>query len=207
MAYNQFTLQKAITDFGLTVDTVPDLFPGVSLCMASSGLRAQLQRSTGWATLVNTEAARTQFLVSPLLHEFWERSAYQVAMYAGTRFDVEEAAGLVGVCDFVLGYPPQLNFIAAPILMIVEAKNENIWGGVGQCAAELVAAQRFNATHNPEIRTVYGASTDGSEWRFLRLCGQKLDIDFRTRMVADPDTILGILFHICGITPATPAAA
>ena len=43
------------------------------------------------------------------------------------------------------------------MVAIVEAKNESLRGGVAQCIAELVAAQRFIAARGTEAGAVYGA--------------------------------------------------
>ena len=39
---------------------------------------------------------------------------------------------------------PEQLFIKYPIIALVEAKNENIMGGLGQCLAEMIAARIFN---------------------------------------------------------------
>jgi hypothetical protein len=208
MAYNQFTLQRCQADFGLTLNSVPDLFPGVPPVPLPARLREQLPAAAEWALAVSTEAARSQLLIAPLLFEVWRAGGHRVALYAGTRFDVDEAAGLTGVCDFILSRPPQLPFVTAPVMMIVEAKNEDIWGGAGQCAAAMVAARRFNAARVPPAGDpVYGAVTDGERWRFLRLQESVLDIDLMPRLWPNTDQIFGILLHIVGIVPAAPAAA
>lgn len=207
MAYNQFTLPRVVADFGLVLNTAPDLFPGVPPYSVPGPARANLAQNYQLATAVNTEAARAQLLIGPLLTEVWRVCGYRVALFVGTRFDVDDVAGLTGVCDYILGRPPQLNYVTAPVMMIVEAKNEDIPGGLGQCAAAMIAAQRFNAGRNPDIQTVYGAVTDGGAWQLLRLRGAALDLAFAENLMADPDRLFGILLHIVGVTPAAPAAA
>jgi transketolase C-terminal domain/subunit len=49
--------------------------------------------------------------------------------------------------------------LGAPVITIVEAKNENIIGGLGQCVAEMVAAQIFNQRKEIDIPIIYGAVT------------------------------------------------
>jgi hypothetical protein len=207
MPYHQFTLARVQEEFGITLESRPALFPDVPSFPLAADFRQRFFRRAGLATTVNTETARTQMLVVPLLLELWERSNYGIALYSGTRFDVDPSVDLVGVCDFIIGRPPQLDYVVAPVMMIVEAKNEQVMGGLGQCAAAMVAAQRFNRTRNPHIETVYGAVSNGSEWRFLRLNGSVLEFDLTDYPFADPDRILGILLHITGITPAAPVAA
>jgi hypothetical protein len=204
MAYNQFTLQRVLTDFGLTLRSVRDLFPGVSPRSAPESYREQFAT---FAPLATSEAGRSHFLIAPLLGEVWRASNDRVALFPGVRFDVDEAAGLTGVCDFILGRPPQLHFVTAPVMMIDEAKNEDIVGGLGQCAAAMVAGQRFNASRNPDITMMYGAVSDGERWRFLRLQDGVLDVEMADRLISDVDQIFGILLDIVGISPAAPAAA
>jgi hypothetical protein len=50
---------------------------------------------------------------------------------------------LSGVCDFLISRSPEQLLIEAPVIVIVEAKKQNLKGGWGQCIAEMVAAQRF----------------------------------------------------------------
>jgi hypothetical protein len=207
MAYNQFTLLQVQTQFGLTVNTVFGLFRGATPYPVSAHIRDRLPILTALATTNNTEAARANFLISPLLGELWRLADYRIALLVGTRFDVDESAGLTGVCDFMIGRPPQLHYVTAPLVMIVEAKNDDIPAGLGQCSAAMVAAQRFNRGRNSDIATIHGAVTDGERWKFLRLREVDLDIDMTEYLVSDPDRILGILLDIVGVTPAAPAAA
>lgn len=207
MAYNQFNLPKVQADFGITVETTPDLFASVASFRAPLRIRDSLPDYIRLATTNNTEAARTFFLIAPILGEVWHAANYRIALFSGTRFDVDESVGLTGVCDFILGLPPQLNYVTAPVVMIVEAKNEDIWGGVGQCAAAMVAAQRFNSQKNPSITTIYGAVTDGGSWRFMRLREKTLVIDLTEISISEVEKILGILLCICGIVPERAKAA
>ena len=44
-----------------------------------------------------------------------------------------------------------------------------------------------------ELETVYGASTTGTEWQFLKLEGQRLHIDMVIYTITQCEKILGIL--------------
>jgi hypothetical protein len=48
--------------------------------------------------------------------------------------------------------------------------------------------------------------TTGLNWKFLRLSGTRLDIDIDDHGIAQPDRILGILLHCCGVTEPTRGA-
>ena len=80
--------------------------------------------------------------------------------------------------------------------MIVEAKNENIKGGLGQCVAEMIAAQRFNEREGNAIDTIYGAVTTGEIWKFLKLAGAVASIDLSDYyIVRDVPTIFSPAPH------------
>ncbi len=86
-------------------------------------------------------------------------------------------------------------YISAPVLVVIEAKNENIKGGLGQCIATMVAAQLFNQRTGNEIDTIYGAVTTGTNWKFLTLEDKNVSIDAIESYVNQLDQILGILLQ------------
>ena len=206
MAYRNFTLPRVVADFGLKVQTPENLFADIPSRPVTPATAAWVAEYRPLATAVNSEKARAEFLVAPILGEVWRSDKKRIALFSGVTFNVDPAAELVGVCDFILGRPPQLDYVSAPVMMITEVKNETIAGGFGQCAAELVAAQRFNATRNSDITTMYGCVTNGVEWKFMRLNETTLDIDQTDYLIDDPDRILGIILHFVGLA-LLPAAA
>ena len=105
---------------------------------------------------------------------------------------VDAENGLTGVCDFLISLSPRQSYVEAPIIALVEAKNLDLKLWLGQCAAEMFAAQRFNAEKGNDIPCVYGASTTGVEWLFLKLQGKCLQLDMSTYTIERCDRILGI---------------
>lgn len=85
------------------------------------------------------------------------------------------------------------HLLQAPVIVLVEAKKDDLKLGMGQCVAEMLAAQRFNAERGNDIPYVYGASTTGVDWLFLKLVGKCLHIDMTIYQIAQCDRILGIL--------------
>jgi hypothetical protein len=75
----------------------------------------------------------------------------------------------------------------------VEAKNENIVAGLGQCVAEMLAARIFNQREGHELPCIYGAVTTGNEWRFLKLAENTVYIDVDAYYLSDLGRIVGIL--------------
>jgi hypothetical protein len=200
MSFRDFDLPKAQQDFGLTLATSQPLFANVLPVPISEGLRQFWGNIQPLGLSLVTEKARSELLVAPLLAEIWHRSGRRIALLSGVEFNVDVALGLNGTCDFLLCRSDNLYFVSAPLLVAVEAKRDSIPDGLGQCAAEMVAAQRFNQQANKPIDPIYGCVTTGSAWKFLRLTGQHLDIDINEYNISQPDRILGVLLHCCGVT-------
>src|SRR5262249_8356385 len=144
MSYSDFSLTTVQTDFGIQVDTTQNLFTSIEPIPVGSGLQESLDTYGPLALAINTEKARSEWLIAPVLGELWRLSKRRISVFSGAFFDVDAAIGLAGYCDFLVCRSSQLYYITAPALMVVEAKKEDIPGGLGQCAAAMVGAQRFN---------------------------------------------------------------
>ena len=83
--------------------------------------------------------------------------------------------------------------LEAPIIVLVEAKKDEPTTGFGQCVAEMIAAQRFNAERGNDLPCIYGAATTGTMWQFLKLEARQLYIDSAIYSIGQCDKILGIL--------------
>ena len=159
------------------------------------------------ALLVHTEKARSEFIVAPVLMEVRWLTGQQVSLFSGTDLSVDPSAGLSGTCDFLFCRSPQQLVISAPILAVVEAKKDSIVDGLGQCAAEMVAVQRWNREQGTGIETVFGCVTTGALWRFLRLSETHLEIDVVEYTVSQVGHILGVFLQMVGHVPRTTIAA
>jgi hypothetical protein len=158
------------------------------------------------ATGAHSEAARSTWLVGPVLSDLWARYDGTLSVIPSVDFDADATAQLTGRCDFVICRGPQRAVIGAPVLLIFEAKRDSIPDGLGQCIAGMVGAQRFNLQRNSPIDPVYGCVTTGTNWKFLRLSGANVVQDLTEYTLAEVDHILGILVHMLGPVPQ-PAAA
>jgi len=81
---------------------------------------------------------------------------------------------LKGECDFILAKAPPTPALRAPVVVIVEAKKNDIEAGLGQCAAQLLGARLYNAQEGKAVPSVYGCVTTGDAWQFLKLAGNEL---------------------------------
>src|SRR5437016_14190832 len=200
MAYSDFDLKKVRNAFGLRIDEQPDLFADVTPVQPGATLANTLAETAHLAMAINTEKARSELLITPVLLDIWRQAQSQISLFSGTEFTVDETRGLTGYCDYILSRSKAQLTVNAPVVMIVEAKNENIKGGLGQCVAEMIAAQIFNEREDTTIETIYGAVTTGEIWKFLKLVGAVVSIDLSDYyIVRDVPKILGILCQGVGL--------
>lgn len=196
MAYGDFDLRKAVTDFGLTTDYTVDLFRGVAPVAPSQGLKDWLDEFAPVALGLGSERGRAEAIIFPVLAEAKRRAARPATIASGITFDVDRARSLTGVCDYLISRSPDRFFLRAPVFAAVEAKKEDIPGGVGQCVAELVAVRLFNDREGQPLPAVFGCVTSGNLWYFCKLQDQTVYLDVREYYLSDLPQILGILVAI-----------
>ena len=193
MAYSNFTVAEVSDTFHLESVHEFGLFADIEPVEPSAHLTAALKRNLPFALAMGTEKAKSEMVVAPVLVELCLHFDNRVSLFSGIDFNVDATNGLTGVCDFLVSLSPQRFDLVAPVIALVEAKNADVKLGVGQCVAEMVAAQRFNADAGNDIPCIYGATTSGIDWLFLKLEGQTLSIDLTVYPIAQCDKILGIL--------------
>jgi hypothetical protein len=193
MPYSKFTLSRAVEDFELTVREEANLFADIEPVVPTSLLREILVENVPWAIAVGSEKARSEGIINPVLLEVKRQLGGQVGVFSGEEFNVDIAADLNGFCDFLVSRSSEQLYIKAPVLMLVEAKKEDLKPALGQCLAEMVAAQRFNASKGQTVKTIYGVVTSGTVWRFLQLTEQVVSIDLTDYPLLPVDNVLGVL--------------
>ena len=196
MAYSDFDLRKALTDFQLTDQTDLDLFAGVSPVVPGTNLSEWLNEYSRLALGVGSEKARSEYLITPILSEARQAAGRTFNFLPGVTFDVDKSRGLSGICDYLVARSTEVYFVRGPLLAVVEGKKDNINDGLGQCVAEMVAIQLFNERENTPLSAVYGCVTTGNLWRFLKLEGTTLFIDKTEYYLSNLPAILGILVSI-----------
>src|SRR5919199_954430 len=193
MSYSQFTIELIKTNFGITISEIFGIFSNIPEVEYSDFLAQTLQEYVPLALSIDTEKARSEFIVAPILFEIKKQSPEQISLFSGKEFNVDLEKGLTGFCDFLISRSPEQLLIEAPVFAVVEAKNDNIQSGLGQCMAEMVAAQLFNERKKNEIKTIYGVVTTGSIWKFMKLEGQVIEIDLNEYFLNNVGKILGIV--------------
>ncbi len=136
MAYNDFTLDTLMAQFSLQVQEESNYFMPFAPLSMSDLLRQTLQENVPLALNISTEKARSEFIIAPVLLEVRRQLDHRISLFSGVEFNVNLEEGLRGVCDFLLSLSPLQLTIQAPVVMVVEAKNENVKQGISQCIAE-----------------------------------------------------------------------
>ena len=193
MAYSNFTLEAVQKAFQLEAIQAVGIFSETEPIEPSMELTKALAKKVPLAVAIGTEKAKSEMIVADLLVELREHFEHRISLFSGIDFNVDTENDLTGVCGFLVSLSPNQYYLEAPVIILVEAKKDDLITGLGQCVAEMIAAQRFNAEKGNDIPCVYGATTTGVNWLFLKLEGKRLHIDMSTYMLERCDKILGIL--------------
>ncbi|NEP87246.1 MAG: hypothetical protein F6K18_10635 [Okeania sp. SIO2C2] len=193
MSYSDFTLEKIKQSFEINIREEQNYFANISPLQPSKLLTEILNYNVAIALASNSEKARSEMIIAPILIDVKRQNQTQINIFSGIDFTVEPETGLNGSCDFLITKSAEMLIITAPIIVIVEAKKENLNLGLGQCIAEMIAARIFNQKESNNITTIYGAITSGTNWRFLKLEGENIIIDLTEYYLNQINLIMGIL--------------
>jgi len=175
---------------------IESLFSDIADSAYSDHLKETLSYNVPLATSINTEKARSELIVIPVLVEVLKQAQPQISLFSGIEFNVDKNQGLNGVCDYIISLSPEQLILDAPMITLVEAKNDNLKSGLAQCMAEMVASRLFNQQKGQALETIYGVVTTGSLWNFLILRGQTMSVDRDEYHISNVAKIIGIFREI-----------
>jgi hypothetical protein len=216
MAYSDFTIDNVRAKLGVELQQAA-FIPQLPLSEVSDWLKKSLELGMALAILcetakpndVDSEKARSEFIIAPILLELRSLVHGKVSIFSGQDFTIDKELGLSGACDFLIARSPMQLTIEAPVIALVEAKKGILKSGLGQsatlcseeaseqsvavCIAEMVAAQKFNAERGANVEYVYGIVTTGSIWQFLRLSNSTVTLESKEYSLDSVARILSIL--------------
>jgi hypothetical protein len=187
MAFSNVKLNDVKEKYGL-IEIKQDIFLKVVAVEPSVWLAESLSVANDLP--LNSEKAKSEFIVAPILAEVWKKSNKSFTIFSGVTLDV--SLDLKGECDFILTQSPQSSEIEAPIFTLIEAKDDNIRLGIGQCVLQMYAAQKFNEIKKKNIPVIYGCVTTGEDWQFLKLEGNIITFDSKRYYLNEVNVILGV---------------
>jgi hypothetical protein len=195
MAYSNFTKSDLTKKFGVKIkDATLFNIEIIKPIAPSSWLIETLTRlqNIGFAT----EKERSERLVTPVLAELHALNECSFKIYSGQIMNADDNSGLNGECDFLLAYGDVSDILETPIFSITEAKKQDIGLGIIQCSAQLIGARIFNEKEGFDSPLLFGCSTTGVEWRFVRYENNTILWDKIIYTLRNLPELLGILQHI-----------
>jgi hypothetical protein len=142
--------------------------------------------------IFTSEASRCENVIYPICREVYKTFVDKYTLWSHKSITYD--AKLTGTPDYLFSTKSELGktVMGLPIVLIIEAKQNDFSEGWGQCLAELVASQGINQIEGDQ-KEVYGIVTDGEVWQFGKL-NAKLFTKNKTRLtINDLDKIFGAI--------------
>ena len=195
-SYSKYTDLKTVTEaFGLSLKR-DSLFPKTIEKIAPSVWLIESIR-LAYKAGFDSEKERSERLVSPVLTALLAQNDDQLTIYSGHQLNVDKSKGLVGECDYLLSLGKKvIEVVQSPLFSVVEAKRQDMVWGTSQCTAQMVGANLYNQADGVHLPYLYGATTDGVEWRFMKLENNTLYIAEEIGSLENLPTLLGMLQFI-----------
>lgn len=145
--------------------------------------------------IFTSEASRCETVIYPVLRDVCRQFVTHYSLWSHKSISVAADDRLTGTPDYIIAQRSELgkNVLGFPLVLIVEAKQNNFTKGWGQCLAELVAAQALN--ENAE-RAVYGIVTDAEVWQFGKLTGAIFTRNQTRATIDDLPKVFGAVYGI-----------
>jgi len=192
MPYSNFTLKRIKEEFNLDIVDNRDLFSTINEIEVSDYLKTTLTYNVPLALAISTEKARSELVISNVLIELKKILNDQIGLFSGINLDIDKERDLYGFCDYIISKSSEQYYLSSPIVTIVEAKNEQITSGLGQCIAEMIASKMFNEKEGNVVEKIYGVVTTGNIWKFLRYNENTAYIDKPEYHITNVNKIMGI---------------
>lgn len=146
--------------------------------------------SRQYIEVFSSEASRCENVIYPIVREVYKRYVSKYSLWSHKALSYDEV--LTGTPDYLITSRSPLGktILGRPVLVIVEAKQNNFTEGWGQCLAEMVAAQKLNVD---ELLPVHGIVTDGEIWHFGKLVGQVFIKNQTVLAISDVKKICGTI--------------
>jgi len=137
-----------------------------------------------------SEASRCENVIYPILREVYKSFVDKYTLWSHKSITYDHK--LTGTPDYLISTKSELGktILGLPLVVVVEAKQNNFIEGWGQCLAELIAAQKMNQN---ETQPVYGIVTDGELWQLGRLVGDVFTKEKTRIAITDLDKLFGAI--------------
>jgi hypothetical protein len=140
----------------------------------------------------SNESFADKFLIAPIINSIWSMHK-NLNVWSQPYIKIDDM--LQGRPDYLVSPldRQQYEVLSIPIVVIVEAKQENFTHGWGQCLAEMLACQKVNK--NSDI-VIYGIVSTGLFWEFGKLTGNDFVRDENPISVSDLQKTMDLVNYI-----------
>lgn len=142
LTYSQVDFQDLLDHFGVEVVNKAFLPVPLRSLTLPAWLQAFLEANPLTPAVTKSEKAVSEVIIYPILSALRTLVDGQLGIFSGEPLS---AAGLTGICDFILTTNPDVYIPRPPIMVLVEAKRQGLLRAIPQCVAEMIAAQRINS--------------------------------------------------------------
>ena len=160
----------------------------------------ELEFSNANFDIFTSEASRCENVIYPILREVCKKFVSGYSLWSHKSIFADSV--LSGTPDYIIAKRSELgkNVLGHPLVVVVEAKQNNFTQGWGQCLAELVAVQKLN---NNAQQTVYGSVTDAEVWHFGKLEGNLFTRNQTRVKIDELENVFGALYAIMELAVRT----
>ena len=154
---------------------------------------------------ITSEAARQETRIYPILREVFRHHADRLSLFSHKALSVNGDSELSGTPDYLVSQRSPLGrtIIGKPLVVVIEAKQDDFIGGWGQCLAEMVAAQHYNGQAETPV---YGIVTNGETWEFGLLQRDEFLFDTAPFTVRNLPELLGAIDYTFAPAPSSASS-
>lgn len=131
-----------------------------------------------------SEATIREVVIFPILRLSWKPFSQSLTLWGHKAIEADEI--LSGTPDYMIAKKSALGSIVfeSPYVAVVEAKMDDFTRGWAQCALEMLAIQKINATEKELNLPIFGIVTNGKLWQFGKL-DNNIFTEFRQTFILD----------------------
>ena len=141
----------------------------------------------------SSEASRCENVIYPIIRDVYKNYVGKYALWSHKSIFHDPV--LSGIPDYMISTKSELGktILGLPVIVVVEAKQNNFTEGWGQCLAELVAVQKINKN---EVLPVHGIVTDAELWHFGKLVGHLFTKNETVLAISELKKVFGAISYL-----------
>ena len=141
----------------------------------------------------SSEASRCENVIYPIIRDVYKHYVEVYSLWSHKALSYDKV--LTGIPDYLITSKSSLGktILGLPVVVVVEAKQNNFTEGWGQCLAELLASSQLNDYLK---MPVHGIVTDGEMWHFGKLIDDLFIKNEDVIAISDLQKIFGALGYI-----------